>query len=160
MAYDTKRLKMFKWLQSLADHDAAYCKNCFKNITDICVFCGSLYATNEIVLAKVDYPEFEHLSDWEWGYVSKYVDDDGYLLEVPEVIKHSRVFKNDRIFDDMFLNKSTSSYVNFNPKVIHDALKPFEIYCLKPSVTTGREKMQFSAHDKEVSIRVLMMGMR
>lgn len=159
MAYDTKCLKMFKWLEKLANHEAAYCKDHVKQVTDICMFCGSLYATNEVILAKVDYDSFRKMSDYTWSRVTDYVDEKGYLLLFPR-IEERRAFKNDRIFDDMFLKQCNPCYVGFDPRVIKDALKPFEIYKLKPAIATGRDRLMFSAHDKEVSIKVLVMGMK
>ena len=92
MAFDNKRLQTFKWLERTCQNSAQYSKRVYNSFHDILVFCGSLYATNGIILAKVDYPEFEHLSDGEWSRILRYVDDDGLLLETPETSLREKQF--------------------------------------------------------------------
>lgn len=162
MAYDTKRLQTFKWLEKIAAGKAGYCKGVYNSIHDICVFCGSIYATNGILLVKLDYPEFEHLSDYTWSKVTRFCDDYsglGLLLEVPE-IEERQPFKDDRIFDKMFINVNEPTHCTFNPRVIEDALKVFKINGSNVTVSTSRNMMEFSGHTKDISIRCLIMGMR
>ena len=164
MAYDAKRLQTFKWLEKLSHNEAPYLKKIkdFINpIQDICVYCGSIYATNDIILAKINYPEFEHLSDWEWSKVVAYTDDDNMLLEFPKLALRNKQFLNDRIFDDAFPGSwNNACYTCFDPRVMKDALKPFEINRINPELTTERDRVMFSGHNKDVSMRVLMMGVR
>lgn len=56
MAYDTKRLKAFKWLEGLATNKARYSKDAWNQIPDILTIYGRVYATNGIILASVEYP--------------------------------------------------------------------------------------------------------
>lgn len=159
MSYDTKRLKIFKWLEDLANGRAAYSKGAI-GLKEILVYSGSIYSSNGIVLGKVNYPEFEHLSDWVWSTVEKYTDSNGYLLETPILIEKDRQPKNDRWLDDMFVGHLYPEEFCFNPRVMRDALKPFEIYNINPLFARGNGKAELMGHNKEVSIRVLMMGVR
>ena len=64
MAYDNKRLRMFKWLDAIAQQKARYSKGVTNGMMQsIFTIYGNLYATNGILLAKVEYPEFAHISD-------------------------------------------------------------------------------------------------
>ena len=160
MAFDKKRLKTFEWLQKIADGKARYCKGVYNPFHDICVFCGQFYATNGIVLMQVDYPEFEHLSDYEWSSVVAFKDDDGLLLETPEIELRGKQFKNNRFFADMFIKESVPFEMDINPAVMKDALKPFEINGILPTVYTNESKIEFAGHNKDVSIRTLVMGVK
>lgn len=152
MAFDSKRLRTFKWLESI-------CSKKKENLSKIFVYCGSLYATDEIILAKINYPEFEHVSDYEWSHVSKYADDDGKLLPAFETAD-CRQFTNDRIFDDMFIKELHRPEVGFDPKYMRLALKPFEINKIIPSIAFNEYKFELTGHNRDVSIRVLFMGTR
>ena len=163
MAYDSKRLQMFKWLEKVALQKASYAKGVFTGrINEILTIYGDLYATNGILLAQIDYPEFEHISDFGWMKVARYVDDNGYLLETPELAETERNFR-DRMFVDMFIDKwEVSCGFAFDPKVMKDALKPFEIYGITPNICIYSEyrKCELTGHNKDVSIRVLFMGVK
>ena len=150
MAYDSRQLKTFKWLESIAK----------ESTFPIMVYCGSLYATDRYILAKVDYPEFFHLSDWEWSRVTDYFDDDGFLLEEPKIEPMPRQFTNNRIFDDMFIDKLSIFDCRFNPKFMRKALKVFEINRINPNLYTSGEKVELAGHNNDVSIKVMFMGMR
>lgn len=150
MAYDSRQLKTFKWLESIAK-ESTY---------PIMVYCGSIYATDRYMLARVNYPEFYHLSDWEWSRVSRYFDDEGYLLREPEIEPMARQFTNNRIFDDMFINKLSLFDCKFDPKYMRKALKVFEINRINPNLYTTGEKVELAGHNNDVSIKVMFMGMR
>lgn len=159
MSYDTKRLKTFKWLEDLALGHAVYAKGA-TGLDGIHVFSGNIYASNGIVLAKVNYPEFEHLSDDVWSTVEGYTDSKGYLLETPILVEKAKQPKNNRWLDDMFLNRIYPEEFLFNPRVMEDALKSFKIYGINPILAVGNGKAELAGHSKEISIRVLMMGVR
>lgn len=161
MAFDDKRLKMMKWLEHIAKDNVSYAKGCYRSFTDILTIYGRLYATNGIILAEIQYPEFEHISDNDFFmYVTRYKDDDGYLLEYPELAEYERKLRP-RIFVDMFPDAHFyDSGFKFDTKVIKDALKPFEIYKLSPSMCIDGDRCMLSAHDKDVSMRVLLMGVK
>ena len=150
MAYDDRRLKTFKWLESIAS----------KSTFPIMVYCGSLYATDRYMLAKIDYPEFFHLSDWEWSRVTDYFDDDGYLLEEPKIELMPRQFTNNRIFDDQFIGLEKFSDCVFDSKYMRKALKVFEINRINPNMRTSDKKIELTGHNNDVSIKVMFMGMR
>lgn len=159
MSYDTKRLKLFKWLEDLALGRAVYAKGAI-GLDGIHVFSGNIYASNGIILAKVNYPEFEHMSDDIWSTVEGYTDSKGYLLHTPIVVEKSKQPKNNRWLDDMFLNSVYPEEFPFNPRVMEDALKPFKIYGINPILAVGNGKLELLGHNREVSIKILMMGIR
>lgn len=164
MAYDNKRLKMFKWLDAIAHQKARYAKGAFvgSNMHDIIARFGSVYATNGIILAQVDYPEFEHIADDGWKRIEAYFDGKGYLLETPELADTDSDMRAD-IFVDQFIGnrvKEPMVEYKFNPTVLDDAIKPFKIYGIAPIMTTDGYRCELSGHDDDVSIRVLFMGLR
>lgn len=163
MAFDDKRLKTFKWLEHIAKDNVSYVKSCYRPFPDILTIYGRLYATNGIVLAEIQYPEFEHLSDDDcFMRITRYKDDNGFLLEWPEIVEYENLHKlSPRIFTDMFPNEHFyDSGFKFDAKVMKDALKPFEIYKLSPNMCIDGDKCMFSAHDEDVSMRVVFMGLR
>lgn len=159
MAFDRKRLRTFQWLQ-----DLAHCRNRYADkypkFPYIMVYCGSLYATDQMVLAKVDYPEFYHLSDWEWSKIVRYADDDGMLLETPEIELLDRQFNDNRIFDNMFVKSWLRFDCVVNPLMLKNCLKPFEINKIYPNVCTDETKLELTGHNDDVSIKIVMMGAR
>lgn len=160
MAYDTKRFKMFKWLEKLAGNTARYSKGAYNSIPHILTCYGRLYATNGIVLAEVSYPEFEHLSDYGFMRVERFCDSSGFLLEVPELAEPIRDYR-DRMFSDMFDGPVDAEQpFKFNSSVMVDALYPFKLYGIPAYQYLMPEKCMLSGHDEDVSLRVLMMGMR
>lgn len=162
MAFDSKRLKMFKYLDDLSQNRQGYAKRIYNSIKDICVFCGSIYATNGVVLVKVDYPEFEHMSDDVWSVVDHFCDDDGKLLEKPFLVMREKQFNDNRIFDKFFTpnydEPFPTSNIVIDARVLESALKPFKIYGICPYIYVENDKMHFSGHNKEVSIRLVAMG--
>lgn len=164
MAYDDKRLRMFKWLDAIAQQRARYSKHAFvgSNMHDIIALFGSVYATNGILLAQVDYPEFEHLFDDGWKRVMAYCGENGYLLETPQLADTVTNMRAD-IFTDQFIGNRVEQPMHeykFDPAVMEDALKPFKIYRIAPIMTTDGYRCELSGHDDDVSIRVLFMGLR
>ena len=164
MAFDDKRLRMMKWLEHIAKGNVSYAKGCYRSFTDILTIYGRLYATNGIVLAEIQYPEFEHISDNDcFMYVtrySQYKDGAWYLLEYPDLAEYERNLRP-RIFTDMFPDKHFyDGGFKFDTKVMRDALKPFEIYKLSPDMCIDGDKCGLAAHNEDVSMRVLFMGLR
>lgn len=159
MAYGTNQLKAFKYLQKIAEGRQRYAKNAHCLYKDIYTIYGSLYATNGIVLAQVDYPEFEHISDDGWKVVESFTDEKGYLRISPVLsVNRPRPMRDD-IFSDMFIKRNHfESGFAIDPKVLKDGLYLFDIYKMNPSIAIDGHKLELSGHDREVSIRVLMMG--
>ena len=162
MAFDSKRLRTFKLLESISNSQSSYCKNNFPRFPQIMVRDGQFYATNEIVLAKVEYPEFEHLSDYVWSNVKNYTGEDGLLLQIPEIEEREKQFLNNNIFDQ-FLNLLEDRYVHANEKpidckVLEHGLKGFKINGISPLVYTAYDRIILCGHNKDVSMRVMMMG--
>jgi hypothetical protein len=149
MAFDNRRLRSFKWLEDLANKRGKF---------PIMVYCDSIYATDEIILAKVDYPEFVGLTDYEWCKVVSYIDNDGFLKNMPDLELMERQFRSNSIFNDMFIKKQERFDIRFDPKVFKRALKIFEINKIMPSLSTDNSRIELTGHNNDVSIRVLMMG--
>lgn len=160
MAYDTKRLKTFKWLEKLANNTARYSKHAFNNIPHILACYGRLYATNGIILAEVEYPEFAHIADYGFMRVERFCDSSGFLLEFPELAEPIRNYRSG-MFDDM-MNGDISYDAPFkvNPAVMADALYPFKLYDIPAYQYMMGEACMLSGHDNDISLRVLLMGMR
>lgn len=154
MSFDTKRLRTFKWLQSIAD------KGRGNRTSNIIVYCGHLYATDNYMLAQIDYPEFEHLSDWEWSKVTRYFDDEGKLLLMPEIEPLERQFENNDFFDSLFIRECARFDLRINPKFLKNALKPFEINGVLPNVYTDETCIMLAGHNRDISIRVVLMGVK
>lgn len=159
MSYDNKRMKMFKWLEDLSFGRAVYSKGAI-GLDGIHVFSGNIYASNGIILAQVNYPEFEHLSDDVWSTIEGYTDSRGYLLQTPIIIEKAKQPKNNRWLSDMFIDHIYPEEFLFDSRVMRDSLKPFDIYGIKPLLAIGNGKAELTGHTQEVSIRILMMGVR
>ena len=160
MAFDTKRGRVLQWLDKLAEGNARYCKPLTSHPRSILTLYGRLYATNAIILAEVQYPEFEHISDYGWMKVDSFFDDNGYYLEFPTLAEPDYVY-HDKYLSDMFIDKIVPTVdFKFDVRVMKDALKPFEIYGIKPNMVISDSKCELTGHNKDVSMRVMMMGVR
>lgn len=157
MAFDKKRLKTFDYLCSL--YNKKYWTQYHGSLDHVFVYCGSLYATNSTVLVKVDYPEFEHLSDYEWGIVKQYKNADGLLLQTPVIEICERQFTRD-FFDKFFFDIQDIFRMNIKPAVLKDMLKPFEINNINPSISFDSSRIMLTGHNKDISIRAIGMGCR
>lgn len=162
MAFDSKRLHTFKWLESIASSCSSYCKTYFPRFPEIMVRNGSIYATNEIVLARLDYFEFEHLSDYVWSNITSYTDEDGLLLPIPFIEKREKQFFNNEIFDQ-YLNLLGETIIQVNEKpidcrVLEHGLKGFKINGISPLVYTYYDRILLCGHNEDVSMHVVMMG--
>lgn len=164
MAFDTKRLKAIKWLEKIAAKEQrnigkAYTYNPYRHIY---MRFGSLYATNGFILAQVDYPEFEHDGDDSWKIVSAYTNGSGNHLEMLEYDTNEQTeHMRDRLFADMFIGSSALHYdaqQPFNAYLIAECMYLFKLYDIAPVIWQEGAKIEFVGHNREVSIRVLMMG--
>lgn len=158
MAYDSKQLRTFKWLDDIAQCKHSYLKISFPKFPKILAYCDSLYATDEIILVKVDYPEYHNLTDYEWCEIVMYTDEQGYLLPIPALEVRERQFNNNRIFDDFFAKEFEPFELSIDPKVLKVGLKGFEINKINPVVYTCNTMVYLMGHNKDVSIKVAMMG--
>ena len=159
MTFDSKRLRTFKLLENIAQCNNAYHKSNFPRFPHILAYCDSIYATDEIVLVKVDYPEFAHLSDYVWSEIVEYTDEKGMLLETPIVQERERQFNDRRFFDKFFDDTSITAFEKtIDPRVLKTGLKVFEINKINPTVCTAYDRVFMMGHNRDVSIRVCMMG--
>lgn len=150
MAYDTKRLKTFKWLEGLAK-DSRF---------GIVIRSGHIYATDNIVLVRVDYPEFSDLSLRTWSRIKAYFNEDGKLLEVPELESDFAGMENASadFFDRHFIDYATDATVLFDYACMRKVLKPFEINRIKPCIFLAEDKIGLTGRNKEVAIEIVLMG--
>lgn len=160
MAYDTKRLKTFKWLEKLANNSARYSKYVYNSIPYILTCYGRLYATNGIVLAEVEYPEFEHISDYGFMRVERFCDSSGFLLEVPDLAEPIRNYRDGMFTDIMNGDISYDAPFKVNPAVMTDALYLFKLYDIPAYQDMMGDRCMLSGHDNDISMRVLLMGMK
>ena len=160
MTYDTKRLKTFKWLEKLAKNSARYSKGAFNSIPYILTCYGRLYATNGIVLAEVEYPEFKHISDNGFMKVEHYCNENGFLLEFPELVEPERNYR-DGMFRDMFNGDIVyEPPFKVNPAVMTDSLYLFKLYDIPAYQYMMGNMCMLSGHNDEISLQMLLMGMR
>ncbi len=149
MAFDKKRERTFDWLDGVSSQYD------FGTL----IYRGVLYAANEVMLARVEYPEFLALGEWEWQRVMRYRGDDGRLLEFPEVGESARQFYDARYFDNMFTDKGRKCECRFDCRLLKKALKVFEINRISPELVTSTRHVEFSGCNRDVAIHVLVMGM-
>lgn len=164
MAFDTKRLKAFKWLDKIATKqqrnvNALSTYNPYHNIY---IRFGRLYATNGFILAEVEYPEFAHDGDDCWKVVAAYVDGTGKHLEqilYTETEQTKRM--RDRLFTDMFPKQLHYDQCQpFNPYLLAECMYLFKLYDINPIISLNGAWVMFSGHNKDVSIRVLTLGVK
>lgn len=163
MAFDTKQLKTFDWLQKLGTKKVPGLKSAFNPYSDyIFVRFGRFYATNGYILASVEYPEYTHAGDEGWCVIDDYKDGKGHLLSPvtfanPQICDKMR----DRIFEDQFIRQwDVHECGQYNPRLIAECMKPFIVNDIAVSPVIGANKVEFSGHNEGVSIRVVMIGMR
>lgn len=155
MAFDSKRFRMFKWLDKVANtqgHVMPY--------NHIYTIYGSLYATSGIILARIDYPEFEHIhDDGIWRVVLEYQDENGKHLDYP-MFGPAVPQMRSRIFDDQFIGPELQYICTqaYDAKYIAECMYPFKLYGIHPTIAHDGPKLEFTGHNREVSMKVLMMG--
>lgn len=165
MAHDMKKLKTLKWLEKLASKRITGLKDPY-NPYRFNVFArfGRFYATNGYILACVEYPEHAHDTDVSWFAIEHYQDDKGYLLPEIEYGKPEICdMMHDRVFEDMFIKSMPlhwDSLQAFNPALVAECMQPFKINGICPSMAMSGEKLEFSGHNKDVSVKVLVIGVR
>lgn len=159
MAHDAKRGRVFAWLDTIAKGEARYCKSTF-HPKSIFVQYGFLYATNGIVLAEIEFPEFNDMGNDGFMIVKSFTDSNGYYLETPELEKPEVLYPIDYFKRHFITTLDPAAQINFNPRVLKDAMKPFEIYKLHPHMVLSDDKCELTAHNRDVSMRIMMMGVR
>lgn len=163
MAFGTKQLKTLDWMQHLGGRRYPGIKGAY-NPYDQYIFVrfGRFYATNGYILASVEWSEYEHAGDEGWRVIDDYKDGKGRLLSPitfanPQICDTMR----DRIFEDQFIRQYDHSDCGpYNPRLVSECMKPFTINNIMPIIIIGTNKLEFAGHDKDVSIRVLMMGLK
>lgn len=160
MAYDTKRLKTFKWLEKLANNSARYSKGAYNSISSILACYGRFYATNGIILAEVGVYGVRSYRRLRFHARLKICDSNGFLLEFPELAEPIRNYRSGMFTDIMNGDISYEAPFKVNPAVMTDALYPFKLYDIPAYQYMMGDMCMLSGHDNDISLRVLLAGMR
>lgn len=163
MAFDSKRLKTFRWMERLSSWNPPKLKEGYNPYRGLILArFGRLYVTNSYILARVDYPEFAHLGDDEWLAIASYETSNGRLHELPTTYTPPVCQKmRDRVFEDFFIAPTALHYdccQEFNPVLVAECMKPFQVNDITPTFGFQDYKLQFDGHNEDVSISVVMYG--
>lgn len=160
MAFDKKRQRTFKALIKLTKTPCYM--NGYNSLGEY-VFArfGRFYATNGFVLVYVEYPEFEHIADDKWMILKRFEDVNGKLLETPELAPAEKQYRRD-MFERFFINDMCKPNENppVNAHLLMDVLNVFKINGLAPVMYSDGSRYELSAHNKDVSIKAVVMGLR
>ena len=156
MTYGKKRQQTFRTLERIANDKISFNPHYGK------VYCryGRFYAANKIILACCEWPELSHCGDDEWNIVERYNDSGGLLLEFPKLRKCDANYHDD-LFEKFFRHqyeKDCYRQFAFNPKYMRDAMRLFEINHIFPIYSVHQNEFIFTGHNKDVSIKVLLLG--
>lgn len=156
-----QKLKTYRYLIDLSNKHIRGLKNYwFYRGLVLCRY-GRLYATNDYVLVSIDFPELEHVADYEWMQLAEYQTLTGEPLDMPEFEPCEKKNMRDMVFEDLFIHPTSFHYdpsVSYNPQLVKLCLKPFEIWGINPGISLRDAALEFTGHDENVSIRALMMG--
>ena len=161
MAFDKKRQRTFKELVKLTKIPR-YIKSGYNPMGEhVFARFGRFYATNGYMIVCVEYPEFEFIADDEWMMLERFEDENGKLLETPELVPAERQFKSD-MFEQFFIDDMCVPNQNLpvDARLLMDALSVFKINGLAPTVFSDGSRYELSAHNKDVSIKAVVMGLR
>lgn len=164
MAFDKKRLQTFKWLEHVANKYPVGLKNPY-NPYQSKIMCkdGRFYATNGYILVCAEYPEFSRMGD-EWEQVKLYSANGNILLEYPKMELMEQHPNNPAFFRNMFFHPTMNNAngdireFHFMPDLVIEGLKGFKINKLKPGIIADSTRIQFDAHNDDLSLSVLVMG--
>lgn len=160
MAFDdSKQLRTCKELVKLSK-TPRYMKTSFNPMGEfIYVRFGRFYVTNSFSIVCVEWPEYEHAGDDEWLVLSRFMNNEGKLIPF-EFETAERQRAND-IFEKMFIEcVDYSEQVPINAHLLRDVLKVFEINDIPPVIAHDGTKYELAAHNKDVSIKAVIMGLR
>lgn len=159
MAFDMKQLRTCKELMKLSKIPR-YIKSSYNPMGEnIYVRFGQFYATNGYTLVSVEWDEYHHAGDEEWETLSRFMDNAGKLVPF-EFEPCERQFSND-FFERFFIGKADySEQLPFNAHLMRDVLNVFQINDITPIMVQDGAKWQLSGHNKDVSIKAIVMGVR
>lgn len=161
MAFDKKRQRTFKELVALTKIPR-FVKSTYNPLGErVYARFGRFYASNGLILVMVEYPEFEHISDDEWMVLERYEDITGKLLEMPELSVSEKQYSKE-LFDQFFIKELCAPNENppVNVRLFASILNVFKINDLTPTILSDGSKYELSAHNKDVSIKAVVMGLR
>lgn len=163
MAFNKRQLQTCKQLERLlkvpqgVERSWRFHSGRLKNIF---VRFGRFYATNVYSLVGVEWNEYQHVGDDDWQVLKRYADDDGYLIPF-EFEPMENPFVNDDIFEKQFINRiEVNETLEVNPTLLINVLKVFKINDLTPIILHDDSRYELSAHNNDISIRAIVMGMR
>ncbi len=164
MAFDKRQLQTCKQLEQLlkvpqgVEKSHRFHSDRLKNIL---VRFGRFYATNYYSLVRVEWNEYQHAGDYEWQVLKRYADDEGKLLFKFELKPMDNPFVNDDIFEKQFLDCiEVNEPLEVNPALLINVLKVFKINRLTPIIVHDGTRYELSAHNDDVSIKAIVMGIR
>lgn len=162
MARDKKQLRTFKELVKLSN-TPRYMKEVSYNRFSgrILARFGRLYVTNGYSIVMVEYPEFSDFGNDEWCEVTKYVDVNGNMIK-PELEPCEQQYSN-TIMEQHFIEPADPKQVcdlSVNAHLLRDVLNVFQINDLTPIIVNDGMRYELSAHNKDVSIKAVVMGLR
>ena len=159
MAFNMKQLRTCKELMKLSKIPR-YMKSSYNPMGErIYVRFGQFYVTNSYVIVCVEWDEYQHAGDDEWKVLSRFMDNAGKLI--PFEFEASEMQRANDIFSRMFIKKvDYSNQLPVNAHLLRDVLKVFEINDLTPIIVQDGSRYELSAHNNEVSIKALVMGLR
>lgn len=159
MAFDMKQLRTCKELMKLSKIPK-YMKSSYNPMGEnIYVRFGQFYVTNSFSLVCVEWDEYQHAGDDEWKVLSRFMDNGGKLI--PFEFETAEKQRANDIFSRMFMEKvDFSEPLPVNPHLLRDVLKVFEINGLAPIMAQDDSKWELAAHNDDVSIKAIVMGIR
>lgn len=159
MAFDMKQLRTCKELMKLSKIPR-YIKSSYNPMGEnIYVRFGRFYVTNGYSLVCVEWDEYQHAGDDEWKVLSRFMDNNGKLI--PFEFETAEKQRANDILSKLFVEKvDYSNQVPVNARLLRDVLKVFEINDLTPIIVHDDSRYELSAHNKDMSIRALVMGLR
>lgn len=161
MAFDTKQLKTCKALWKIATaYDRYYTRS--DRLKGIFVRFGRFYATNAFCLVYVEWPEYQHEGDDEWMTLSPhgFLDENNHLKKF-ELKPMENAFKTNDVFEVAFIqNYNETDSCPVDPRLLKLVLDVFEVNGLSPIIYCDGTRYELSAHDKDISVKALVMGKR
>lgn len=156
MAFDKRRQRTFKELERLTKQPR-YMKSSYNPYDGIFVRFGRFYATNGYIMVYCEWPELLHCGKDEWLEVACYDDDEGNHMQIPGFMPVERNLQNDA-FERFYWMQNDFDPFTFNPRLMKDAMKIFEINGINPIWSCNNHQFGFSGHNDDVSINMVMVG--
>lgn len=159
MAFDMKQLRTVKHMLKISKtpKGMASVYNCFED--KIFVRFGRFYTSNGYSLISINWDEYEHAGDEEWLELTRFADNEGKLIKFE--FKPADVQFNNNIFEKQFLERvEMIDTLPVNPRLLRDVLYIFQLNDIAPIMLHDGARWELSGHNRDVSIRAIVMGVR